>query len=70
MTHASITYDVPTQAPRVPCRSCGASIVFVFTEKGKRMPVDAAGETAGSPHWASCNDPKRFRKKDRVKGAQ
>lgn len=27
-----------------PCKSCGATIVWAFTEKGKRMPLSKASE--------------------------
>lgn len=63
-----IRYAIPAQAPTIPCRSCGALLVFVDTDKGRKMPVDANGEHRGEPHWATCKDPKRFRKRDRVKG--
>lgn len=31
----------------VPCRSCGAPILWVVTENGKRMPLDAEPTEAG-----------------------
>jgi len=66
--NAPLVFDVPAQAPRVLCRACGHPIVFVLTSKNKRMPVDAEGEKRGQSHFATCTDPKRFRKRDRVKG--
>ena len=32
----------------VPCRSCGALILWTVTEKGARMPVDAESSPAGN----------------------
>lgn len=59
-------FDIDPKAVIVGCRSCGARIVFAITSKGKRMPVEAEGETRGQSHFAFCNDPKRFRKRERV----
>lgn len=45
------------------CRGCGATIVFLPTRKGKRMPVDVASVAEGdtefdysrhSSHFSSC----------------
>lgn len=63
-------YEIPTGAPRALCRACGYPIVFIVTPKGKRMPVDAEGDKRGQSHFATCSDPKRFRKRDRVKGGR
>lgn len=63
-------YELPKQVSTMPCRACGRAIAFVLTPKGHRMPVDVAGETRGHSHYESCTDPKRFRKRDRLKGAQ
>ena len=62
------TWEIPGDARIVPCRSCGARIAFVLTPKGKQLPVDVDGATRGVAHFASCDDPKRFRKRERVKG--
>lgn len=57
----------------VPCRGCGAQIVWFRTRNGKRMPVD---EETTQPtdaehqldlsrhrsHWATCPDAEKFRK--------
>lgn len=75
------------------CRSCGAPIVFGITEKGRRMPLDAApssvdtpgvwvlssfgdaaalarlepsalrGSTLHVPHWATCPNATKHRKR-------
>lgn len=41
------------------CRECGYDIYFIPTEKGKIMPVDPDG----TPHWSTCTNPGKFRKK-------
>jgi hypothetical protein len=60
------SYPIPANADRARCRACGHAIAFIFTEKGKRMPVNLAGDKQGQSHFATCSDPKRFRKRDRV----
>lgn len=57
-------YEIPAGTPEKSCRACGGAIFFIPTAKGKQMPVDADGTS----HFATCSDPKRFRKRDRVKG--
>ncbi|MDQ5870771.1 MAG: hypothetical protein M3547_01010 [Acidobacteriota bacterium] len=32
----------------MPCRSCGAVVIWAETEKGKRMPVDAKPSPTGN----------------------
>ena len=49
--------DIVCESKR-PCASCKRMIWFVRTPKGKLMPVD---DDAVS-HFASCNDPDRFRR--------
>jgi hypothetical protein len=58
------------------CRACGASIEFVTTENGRKMPVNdrlqnfvvvtedgtAYVRQGHTPHWATCTDPDAFRK--------
>ena len=54
------------------CRSCGAEIVFLKTQRGSHIPVDAETVTEGdelfdpkgshASHFATCDDPGRFRK--------
>lgn len=59
-------FAIPPGTPAVGCRACGARIQFVETDKGRRMPVN----TDGTSHFATCSDPKRFRKRDRVNGGR
>lgn len=57
----------------VKCKYCPAKMVWLKTERGKSMPVDAATVTEGDElfddkkhvaHWATCtNPPKRKGKK-------
>lgn len=61
-----VFYEVPAATPVRSCsdRSCGASIYFVLTPKGARMPVDVdieggAAPTATEPgrgvsHYGTC----------------
>ena len=56
------------------CRSCGAEIIFLKTEKGKLIPVDAETVTEGDElfdskgghvsHFSTCDDPERFRRSE------
>lgn len=59
------------------CKSCGAEIIWLKTDRGKNIPVDA--ETVADPgatifdpeqmttHFETCPDADKFRKK---KGAK
>jgi hypothetical protein len=67
VVNTPLVFEIPKQTSPLRCRACGAPIVFVETDKGRRMPVDTVGEKRGQSHFASCSDPKRFRKRDRVK---
>ena len=40
------------------CRGCGASVTFVITKNGKRMPTDPDGTS----HFATCAQAARFKK--------
>jgi hypothetical protein len=42
------------------CKGCGESIIFLRTANGKLMPLGMDL----SPHWKTCTNPERFRKKD------
>ena len=68
--NAPFKFDIPANTKTSRCRSCNATIAFVPTPKGHLMPVDVVGEHRGESHFATCTDPKRFRKRDRVKGAR
>lgn len=48
-------------APRLRCRSCEATIHFVVTRDGHSTPCNEDG----SPHWATCTEPERFRRRPR-----
>ncbi len=52
------------------CNACGEYIVFLETESGKAMPVDADSVTEGDEeydrnvhiaHWGTCSHPDLFR---------
>ncbi len=56
------------------CRSCGAPIVFLRTSKNNLIPVDADtverddyqfDRDKHTAHFATCDDPGRFRSRDR-----
>lgn len=53
------------------CKSCGAEVVWFFTKKGGRMPVDASTVCASDTklnlqyhrsHFATCPDADKHRK--------
>jgi hypothetical protein len=54
------------------CRSCGAEIIFLMTDKGKRIPVDADtvqpkddyfDANRHKAHFATCPQSQKWRKK-------
>lgn len=54
------------------CRGCGAEIVWLKTQKGKNMPVDAETVTDGdaiydrnihTSHFDTCTNARPFRRK-------
>jgi hypothetical protein len=47
----------PTNA--APCRGCRQLVLWVITEAGKKMPVDAKGTS----HFATCPQADRFRRR-------
>jgi hypothetical protein len=40
------------------CKSCGALIEWIVTEKGKRSPINLDGVS----HWSTCPDAKTWKK--------
>jgi hypothetical protein len=40
--------EIRPGVPITTCRSCGARVFWCWTERGKRMPVDAAADPDGS----------------------
>lgn len=54
------TFEFPPSAPRVPCRSCRADVVWIVTEGGRRMPVDPGTKES---HFATCPHAADWRKK-------
>lgn len=56
-------YLLPTGTPEVPCkrRPCRATIAWVRTSNGRRMPLSIAtarrtpdGDIIAEPHWGDC----------------
>lgn len=41
------------------CRGCGKPVAWCMTRLNRRSPLDPDG----TPHWATCPDADRFRKK-------
>jgi hypothetical protein len=63
LVRRAVTFAVPPSAPVVPCRSCRAPVVWIVTDKGKRMPVNADGEDGrGESHFATCPHAADWRK--------
>lgn len=45
------------------CRSCGESIIWCITAKGKKMPVDVPeDDSPTTSHFATCRDADQWRK--------
>lgn len=48
----------------MPCRSCGQSVYWGFTAKGKRCPYDVVdGEATTVSHFTTCPDAKQWSKR-------
>ena len=65
------TFATPPNAKVQQCRSCGADVIWIITEAGKRMPVDAApGLIPGehTSHFATCPQANDWRKSALTKG--
>ena len=52
------TYKVDTDAPPSKCKSCGATVYWIKTFKGKNMPVNPDGVS----HFATCKQADKWRK--------
>lgn len=57
-----VTFPVPEGARTTSCRSCGAAVIWIVTEAGKRMPVDASTRES---HFATCPNAAEHRKVQR-----
>lgn len=57
-----MTFDIPKGTPVAKCRSCGASIQWIKTTKGKNMPVNADGTS----HFATCPQAGNWRRGKKV----
>jgi hypothetical protein len=53
-----VAFLIPAGEPIRSCRSCGASIYWILTASGKRMPVDPDGTS----HFATCPNAAHHRK--------
>ncbi len=52
-----------TEENQSECRSCGASILWCITAKGKKMPVDIPeGDEPTTSHFATCPEADTWRK--------
>lgn len=58
-------YDVPPDARKQSCLSCGQPIYWIETQRGKRCPVDPDGTT----HFATCDRPAAFSGKTRAEAS-
>jgi hypothetical protein len=53
-------YEVPANANRVACASCGAAMIWIRTAHGRAMPLSVAtietrdGQQFALPHFADC----------------
>lgn len=55
-----VTFDIPADADRGACRSCGEPIAWILTAKGKKMPVELATKES---HFARCPAAQSWRRK-------
>jgi hypothetical protein len=61
-------YPLPSGATVEACRSCGAQIVWLHTERGTSIPLSLAtcqtrdGVTYCLSHWSDCPDAKEWRR--------
>lgn len=46
----TLRFDVRPGTPASSCRSCGATVFWIVTPRGRKMPVDGDGTS----HFASC----------------
>lgn len=53
-----IKFTIPKGADKTYCKGCGATIFWIITKKGKKMPVDPDGAS----HFATCSKAGKFRK--------
>lgn len=60
-----LTFEIPPDAQRVQCKSCKAWCVWIDTRSGKRMLIQAEGETRGESHFAHCPQANTFRRSRR-----
>lgn len=47
------------------CESCKRSIHWVTTPAGRKMPLDDNGDGTFTSHFATCDNPNRFRRRER-----
>lgn len=55
-----VTFEIPDDADRGECRSCGEPIAWVVTPKGKKMPVELKTRES---HFAHCPEAQKWRRK-------
>lgn len=53
-----IVFEIPPGTPPAKCRGCAQTVFWVMTEAGKKMPVDADGQS----HFATCPQAQKFRR--------
>lgn len=62
-------YPLPATAVTKQCASCGANIVWIWTERGERMPLaldtarDCAGQRVAMNHFVDCPHGKDWSRK-------
>ncbi len=62
VTERGNTFRV-TEDNQAECKSCGATINWCVTDKGKKMPVDVPeGSEPTTSHFATCPDANTWRK--------
>jgi hypothetical protein len=70
MSATRVDFPFPLDAKADRCKACGATIVWVETASGKRMPLstataapDPSGQLRAISHFADCPNAAEFRRK-------
>lgn len=74
-TERKRTYEIEIQTnpPAMPCKLCGAMIIFQIMPSGRRMPIavrtieERDGKRYGLPHFGDC-PPYQEQQKQKQKG--
>ena len=54
-----ILFEIPKETPAALCSGCKATIYWIITRKGKKMPVNPDGTS----HFSNCPQAQTFRRR-------